>query len=59
MIDGKKVVIGIFAIVLIVAVLTFSIYLLTRKDETVEDDGTSTPSAITELVMVEHLGLLA
>lgn len=45
MIDGKKLIIGMFAMVVLIGVITFALYLLTRQDN-VEDDGSVTPNAI-------------
>ncbi len=45
MIDGKKLIIGMVAMVVLIGVITFALYLLTRQDD-VEDDGSLTPNAI-------------
>ncbi|MGE0058044.1 MAG: hypothetical protein AB7P33_03695 [Dehalococcoidia bacterium] len=45
--DGKKVVILLFIIVVLTGLITFSLYLLTRKDS-VDDDGVVVPNAVQE-----------
>ena len=45
MIDGKKLIIGMVAMVVLIGVITFALYLLTRQDEA-EDDAPPTPNAI-------------
>jgi hypothetical protein len=43
--NGKHVVIGLFALVAIVGIITFALYLLTRQDEAQEGDFV--PNAVT------------
>lgn len=45
--QGKKVVIGLMAMVILVGAITFTLYLLTRQ---VQDDVAPTPSGMTLVV---------
>jgi len=52
--DGKKLVIGMIAIVVVIGLITLVLYLLTRQDD-VESDGESvTPNAVVEHVAPEQ-----
>jgi len=54
--DGRRVVVSILVLVLVVAAITFGLYLLTRKDDA--DTGglgaEFVPNAAWEIAAVEH-----
>ena len=54
--DGRRVVVSILVLVLVVAAITFGLYLLTRKDDS--DTGGPgaefVPNAAWEIAAVEH-----
>ena len=44
--DGKKIIIAMFVAVVIIGLISYGLYLLTRQEETVEGDEPLTPNAI-------------